>query len=401
MSAYICDGIRTPFGKYGGILSRIRTDDLAAIPIRQLIQRNPKIELSGIDEVILGCANQSGEDNRNVARMSLLLAGLPESVSGITVNRLCASGLEAVADAARKVRLKEANLVIAGGVENMSRAPFVMGKSDSPFSRDINLQDTTMGWRFINPLMQASYGVDTMPQTGENVAREFKISREAQDAFAFRSQVRTARAQESGLFREEICPVELPKSKKQLHSEFVDKDEHPRSTSLEALAKLKGVVTSDGTVTAGNSSGINDGSCALIIASEEAVKKYQLNPIARIIGSSSAGVRPSIMGMGPVPAVRKLLSLHNLELRNIDVIELNEAFASQAVAVLTELGLPVDGEFINPNGGAISLGHPLGASGARIVLHAALELRRRKGKYALATMCVGVGQGSALLLERV
>lgn len=398
---YICDGLRTPFGKYGGSLSHVRTDDLAAIPIKKLMERHPEIDPSLIDEVILGCANQSGEDNRNVARMALLLAGLPETVPGITVNRLCASGLEAIADGARKIRLGESDLIIAGGVENMTRSPFVMGKSEMAFGRTQKLEDTTMGWRFINPLMKEKYGVDTMPQTGENVAKEFNISRADQDAFALRSQERTARAQEKGIFNEEICSVELPKVKGQAEPQFFSVDEHPRATSIPALAKLKGVVTPDGTVTAGNASGVNDGAVALLLASEEAVKKYKLKPIARILGSAAKGVQPRIMGMGPVPAVNKLLSQHKLKISDIDVIELNEAFASQSIAVLRELKLPEDGEFINANGGAIALGHPLGASGARIVLHAALELRRRGGRYAIATMCVGVGQGSAMLIERV
>lgn len=392
--AYICDGVRTPFGKFGGGLAKVRADDLAAIPLSHLMKRNPSIDFGSIDEVILGCANQSGEDNRNVARMALLLAGLPVSVPGITVNRLCASGLEAIAYASRNIRLGESNLVMAGGVESMTRAPYVIGKSETAFGRIQKLEDTTMGWRFINPLMKDKYGVDTMPQTGERVAKEFNISREAQDAFAYRSQQRYAKALESGLFKEEICSV-------QVNDQTIEQDEHPRSTSMEALAKLKGIVEIGGTVTAGNSSGINDGSVGMLIASDEAIKKYNLRPIARIIGSQAAGVRPNIMGIGPVPAVNKLLTLNNLKISNIDVIELNEAFASQAVAVLRSLSLPEDGDFINPNGGAISLGHPLGASGARITLHAALELKRRGGRYAIATMCVGVGQGSAILLERV
>lgn len=392
--AYICDGIRTPFGKFGGGLAKVRADDLAAIPLSHLMKHNPLIDFGSIDEVILGCANQSGEDNRNVARMALLLAGLPDSVPGITVNRLCASGLEAVAYASRNIRLGESNLVIAGGVESMTRAPYVIGKSENAFGRTQKLEDTTMGWRFINPLMKDKYGVDTMPQTGERVAKEFNISRESQDAFAYRSQQRYAKALEQGLFKNEICSV-------QVNDQILEQDEHPRSTSMEALSKLKGIVEVGGTVTAGNSSGINDGSVGMLIASEEAIKKYNLKPIARIIGSQAAGVRPNIMGIGPVPAVNKLLISHNLKISNIDVIELNEAFASQALAVLRSLSLPEDGDFINPNGGAISLGHPLGASGARITLHAALELKRRGGRYAIATMCVGVGQGSAILLERV
>ena len=400
--AYICDGIRTPFGKYNGALSDVRTDDLAAIPIAELIKRNPNIDPSAFDEVLMGCANQSGEDNRNVARMAALLAGLPVDVPGMTLNRLCASGLETVSLAAKNIWAGESDLVIAGGVENMTRSPFVLGKSESAFDRNINLQDTTMGWRFINPKMEEIYGSEGMPKTGENVAEQFGISRVDQDAFAHRSQQRAAKAMEDGTLAKEICKVEIPRKKKSdPEVRIVDKDEHPRLSSPEVLAKLRGVVKPGGTVTAGNASGINDGSVALIIASEAAVKKYNLNPIARILGGQAAGLQPTIMGMGPVHAVNKLLAKKKVNLKDIGVIELNEAFASQSIAVLRELGLPEDGEFINPNGGAIALGHPLGASGARLILHAALEMQRRGEKYALATMCVGVGQGSALLMEKV
>ncbi len=392
--AYLCDGVRTPFGRYGGSLSQIRTDDLAALPLSELMKRNPQIDFSDIDEVLLGCANQSGEDNRNVARMALLLAALPESVPGITVNRLCASGLEAIAMGARSIRLGEGEMILAGGVENMTRSPYVLGKSETSFGRNQKLEDTTMGWRFINPLMKEKYGVDTMPETGERVAKEFNVSRIDQDKFSLRSQERYARAYEKGVFKEEICPVKI-------NGSVFDKDEHPRSSSLEALSKLKSIVEPGGTLTAGNSSGINDGSVGVLLASESMVKKYNLRPIVRILGSAAAGVRPNIMGIGPVPAVHKLLLQHKLKISDINVWELNEAFASQSLAVLRSLGLPEDGEFINANGGAIALGHPLGASGARITLHAALELRRRQGRYAVATMCVGVGQGSAILMERV
>ncbi len=392
--AYICDGIRTPFGKYGGALSHIRADDLAAIPLGELVRRNPQIDFTNLDEVLLGCANQAGEDNRNVARMALLLAGLPETVPGVTINRLCASGLEAIAMGSRNIRLGEGELVIAGGVESMTRAPFVLGKSEKAFGRTQNLEDTTMGWRFINPRMKEMYGVDTMPQTGEQVAKEFNVSREDQDKFSLRSQERYARAYDKGIFKEEICPVKIDGG-------MFEKDEHPRSTSMEKLSKLKSIVEHGGTLTAGNSSGINDGACALLLASESMVKKYNLRPIVRILGAASAGVTPSIMGIGPIPAVNKLLVQNKLKISDLDVIELNEAFASQSIAVLRSLGVPEDGDFVNANGGAIALGHPLGASGARITLHAALELRRRKGRYAVATMCVGVGQGSAILMERV
>ncbi len=400
--AYICDGIRTPFGKYNGALSHVRTDDLAAIPIAELLKRNPGIDPKAFDEVVMGCANQSGEDNRNIARMATLLAGLPVNVPAITLNRLCASGLESVSLAAKNIWAGESDLVIAGGVENMTRSPFVMGKGDSAFTRNMQLQDTTMGWRFINPKMEELYGTESMPKTGENVAEQYGISRADQDAFAHRSQEKAAKAMENGTLAKEICSVKIPsRNKKKPESIFVNQDEHPRLSSLEVLAKLRPVVKPDGTVTAGNASGINDGSVAMIVASEEAVKKYNLNPIARVLGGQAAGLQPTIMGMGPVNAVNKLLAKKKVNLKDIGVIELNEAFASQSLAVLRELGLPEDADFINPNGGAIALGHPLGASGARIVLHAALEMQRRDEKYALATMCVGVGQGSALLLEKV
>jgi 3-oxoadipyl-CoA thiolase len=399
---YLCDGVRTPFGRYGGTLASVRADDLAAVPLRAMMSRHPGLDWAALDEVILGCANQAGEDNRNVARMALLLAGLPHTVPGITVNRLCASGLDAIATAARAIRAGEAELILAGGVESMTRAPFVMGKPESAFGRAQTLEDTTMGWRFVNPALQAAYGTDTMPQTGERVAEVYGVSRESQDQFALRSQARTARAVENGVLAEEICPVTLPKQKGQAEPTIVSLDEHPRpGTTLEALAKLKGVVRPDGTVTAGNSSGINDGAAVVLVASETAVERHGLNPIARIVQSTSVGVLPAVMGIGPVPAVQKLLAASGLQLSQIDLFELNEAFASQSVAVLRELGLAEDAEFVNPNGGAIALGHPLGASGARLVLSAARELARRKSRYAVCTLCVGVGQGAALLLEGV
>ncbi len=399
---YICDGIRTPFGKYNGALKDVRTDDLAAIPIAELLKRNPNIDPLAFDEVLMGCANQSGEDNRNVARMATLLAGLPVDVPAMTLNRLCASGLESISLAAKNIWAGESDLVIAGGVENMTRSPFVMGKSSSAFDRNMKLEDTTMGWRFVNPKLEELYGTEAMPKTGENVAEQFGISRADQDAFAHRSQERADRAMKDGTLAKEICPVAIPsQNKKNPEPTYFSEDEHPRLSSLDVLAKLRPVVKADGTITAGNASGINDGSVALIIASEEAVKKYNLKPIARILGGQAAGLAPTIMGMGPVHAVNKLLAKKKVNIKDVGVIELNEAFASQAIAVLRELGLPEDGDFINPNGGAIALGHPLGASGARIVLHAALEMQRRGEKYALATMCVGVGQGSALLLEKV
>lgn len=400
-NAYLCAGLRTPFARYGGGLADIRPDDLAALTLHELIKRQPNIDPAAIDDVILGCANQSGEDNRNVARMALLLAGLPPSVPGITVNRLCASGLDAVIAASRNIRLKEGNLILAGGVESMTRAPLVMGKPKAAYDRMQKLEDTTMGWRFINPRLKELYGVDTMPQTAETVAREFHISRSSQDAFALRSQERYSKANAKGLFQAEILPVALPLEKGQREPVVLSKDEHPRETTLEGLAKLKGVVENNGTVTAGNSSGINDGAVALTIASEEAIKRFDLKPIVRIVSGTAVGVLPRIMGIGPVPAIQKILEMNKLTLQQIDLLEINEAFAAQAVAVLRELRLPEDADFVNPNGGAIALGHPLGASGARLALHAALELQRRQGRYAICSLCVGVGQGSALLLERV
>jgi 3-oxoadipyl-CoA thiolase len=397
--AYICDGIRTPIGRYGGGLAGVRVDDLAAIPLTALQARNPQVDWSAVDDVILGCANQAGEDNRNVARMALLLAGLPESVTGITVNRLCASGIEAVTQGARAIRTGEAQLVIAGGVEGMSRAPYVMGKADTAWSRNAKIEDTTMGWRFVNPLMQARFGVDPMIDTAENVAAEFAIARADQDAFALRSQQRCAAAQAAGRFAIEITPVIIKGRKGDTRVEF---DEHPRAdTTLDSLAKLKGVVRADGTVTAGNASGINDGSCALLLASETALQRYGLQPLARVVATATAGVAPRIMGIGPVPAVRKLLQHTGLSMADIDVIELNEAFAAQALAVTRQLGLADEDARVNPNGGAIALGHPLGASGARLAMTAARQLQQTGGRYALCTMCIGVGQGIAMLIERV
>ena len=399
-NAFICDGIRTPFGRYGGSLSSVRTDDLAAIPLKALMERNPSIDWSVVDDVILGCANQAGEDNRNVARMALLLAGLPQTVPGTTVNRLCGSSLDAVSIAARAIKTGENFLVIAGGVESMSRAPFVMAKSDSAFSRSMKLEDTTIGWRFVNPLMKAQYGVDSMPETGENVAEEFRISRQDQDAFAYRSQRRAAAAVKSGALAEEITAVTVTSCKGA--SVIVDKDEHLRpDTTLEALAGLEPIVRPNGTITAGNASGVNDGACALLLASEEATKCFGLMPLARVVASAAAGVAPRIMGMGPAPATRKALALAKLAITDMDVIELNEAFASQALAVLRDLGIPDDAAHVNPNGGAIAIGHPLGASGARLVTTAVRQLQRMRGRYALCTMCIGVGQGIAMVLERV
>jgi acetyl-CoA acyltransferase len=398
-TAYICDAIRTPIGRYGGALASIRTDDLAALPIQALMQRNPSVDWSALDDVIYGCANQAGEDNRNVGRMALLLAGLPKEVSGSTVNRLCGSSMDAVATAARAIKSGEVDLLIAGGVESMTRAPFVMGKADSPFSRSLKLDDTTLGWRFINPAMKAKYGTDSMPETGEIVAEEFRISRHDQDAFALRSQQRAAEAQRTGRLAQEIVPVSIPQKKGD--PILFSADEHPRETTMEALAKLKGVVKPEGTVTAGNASGINDGSCALLLASESAAKRHGLTPKARVVAAATAGVAPRIMGMGPAPATRKVLAKSNLTLSNINVIELNEAFASQALAVLRDLGVPDDAPHVNPNGGAIALGHPLGASGARLVTTALYQLHRTHSRYALCTMCIGVGQGIALILERV
>ena len=397
--AYICDAIRTPIGRYGGALAQIRADDLAALPIRALVDRNPKVDWAELDDVILGCANQAGEDNRNLARMAGLLAGLPQSSGGVTLNRLCGSGLDAVAMAARSICTGESELVIAGGSESMSRAPFVMPKAAHAFDRNAEIYDTTMGWRFVNPRMRDAYGDDTMPSTAENVAEEFQVKREDQDAFALRSQQRTAAAQESGRLAVEIIGVEVQRRKGDPLT--VDQDEHPRATSLEALAKLKPIVRKDGTVTAGSSSGINDGAAALVVASEAAAKRNGLTPRARILGAAIAGVPPRIMGIGPAPATEKLLKRLGLKIEQMDVIELNEAFAAQALAVLRQLGLPDDADHVNPNGGAIALGHPLGMSGARLALTATEELQRRGGKYALATMCIGVGQGIALALERV
>lgn len=397
--AYICDAIRTPFGRYGGALSSIRTDDLAALPMKALMERNPSADWNALDDVIYGCANQSGEDNRNVGRMALLLAGLPVEVPGVTVNRLCGSSLEAAALGARAIRCGEADLILAGGVESMSRSPFVMPKADAAFSRAAKIEDTTIGWRFINPMMKARYGVDSMPETAEIVAEEYGVSREDQDAFALRSQQRAAQAIRSCFLSQEIVSVVIPLKKGEPKNFTVD--EHPRETSLEALSKLPGVVKLGGTVTAGNASGINDGACALLLASESAAKRHGLTPKARVVASGAAGVAPRIMGMGPVPASRKVLAKTGLKIGEMDVIELNEAFAAQALAVLRELGLPDDGPNVNPNGGAIALGHPLGASGARLITTAVYQLVRTKGKYALCTMCIGVGQGIAVVLERV
>jgi 3-oxoadipyl-CoA thiolase len=398
--AFLCDGVRTPIGRYAGVLAKVRTDDLAAVPIRALMARNPDVEWGAVDEVYLGCANQAGEDNRNVARMALLLAGLPDSVGGVTLNRLCASGLEAVATAARAVRAGDVDLAIAGGVESMSRAPFVMGKAQEPFQRTSEIYDTTIGWRFVNPVLKAQYGIDSMPETGENVAEEHQVTRADQDKFALRSQQRAGRAIASGFFAEEIVPVEAPGGKG--GPIRVEKDEHPRpDTTLEGLAKLKTPFRNPGTVTAGNASGVNDGAAAMIIASEAAVKRHGLKPRARVIGAASAGVPPRIMGIGPVPATRKLMQRHKLKITEFDVIELNEAFAAQSLAVLRQLGLPDDAEHVNPNGGAIALGHPLGMSGARLALTTMHQLEKTGGKLGLATLCVGVGQGAALALERV
>ena len=397
--AYICDAIRTPFGRYGGALSSVRTDDLGAAPLKALMARNPQVDWAALTDVIYGCANQAGEDNRNVARMSALLAGLPIEVPGGTVNRLCGSGLDALGTAARAIRSGEAGLMIAGGVESMSRAPFVMPKAESAFSRANAVYDTTIGWRFINKLMKERYGVDSMPETAENVAVDFKIEREAQDRMALASQLKAVAAQKSGFFDAEITPVVIPQKKGD--PVVVNQDEHPRETSLEALAKLKGVVRADGSVTAGNASGVNDGSCALLLASEAAAARHGLTPRARVVGMATAGVAPRIMGIGPAPATRKVLELTGLSLAQMDVIELNEAFAAQGLAVLRDLGLSDDDARVNPNGGAIALGHPLGASGARLATTAVNQLHRIKGRYALCTMCIGVGQGIAVVLERV
>jgi 3-oxoadipyl-CoA thiolase len=399
-TAFICDGIRTPIGRYGGSLAGIRADDLAALPIKALMARNPDMDWSRIDDVIMGAANQSGEDNRNVARMASLLAGLDTAVPGCTVNRLCGSGMDAVSIAARAIKAGEADLMIAGGSESMSRAPFVMNKGSNAYDRDVSMYDTTMGWRFINKLMKAQYGAESMPETAENVAEEFNISREAQDRFALNSQIRAQRAQENGFFDGEITPVEVRAGRKE--TRMFARDEHPRAgVSLEKMAALPAPFRDGGSVTAGNASGINDGACAMIIASEAAIKTHNLTPRARIAGTAVAGVEPRIMGIGPVPASRKLLAQIGVKLGDISVIELNEAFAAQGLAVMRELGLSDDAEHVNPNGGAIALGHPLGMSGARLVLTAARELENRKGRYALCTMCIGVGQGIAMLIERV
>ena len=397
--AYICDAQRTPFGRYGGALSSVRTDDLGAIPIRALMARHPQVDWSALDDVIYGCANQAGEDNRNVARMAALLAGLPIEVPGATVNRLCGSGLDALGTAARAIRAGEAQLLIAGGVESMSRAPFVMPKAESAFSRANAVYDTTIGWRFVNRLMKEKYGVDSMPETAENVALEFGIDRQAQDRMALASQRKAVAAQQAGFFDAEITPVTLAQRKGD--PIVVSKDEHPRETSLESLAKLKGVVRPDGSVTAGNASGVNDGACALLVASETAAAQHGLKPRARIVGMASAGVAPRIMGIGPAPATRKVLALTGLRLSQMDVVELNEAFAAQGLAVLRQLGLADDDARVNPNGGAIALGHPLGASGARLATTAVNQLHRIQGRYALCTMCIGVGQGIAMVIERV
>jgi len=397
--AFICDAIRTPIGRYGGALKDVRADDLGAIPLRALQERNPTVDWSLVDDIIFGCANQAGDDNRNVARMSLLLAGLPIAVPGTTINRLCGSGMDAIGNAARAIKSGDTSLIIAGGVESMTRAPFVMGKADSAFSRNAQIFDTTIGWRFVNPQMRALYGVDSMPETAENVATDFQINREDQDAFALRSQAKASAAQANGTLADEITPVIIPQKKGDpvtvLH------DEHPRATSMEALAKLKGIVRPDGTVTAGNASGVNDGACAVLLADEESAKRYGLTPRARIVGMATAGVAPRVMGIGPVPAVQKLLMQTGITLDQIDVIELNEAFAAQGLAVLRQLGIADDDPRVNPNGGAIALGHPLGMSGARLVTTATYQLHRSGGRYALCTMCIGVGQGIAILIKRV
>jgi 3-oxoadipyl-CoA thiolase len=398
--AFICDAIRTPVGRYGGTLSTIRTDDLASLPLKALMERNPKVDWNAIEDVVYGCVNQAGEDNRNVARMALLLAGLPVEVPGATVNRLCGSGLNAVGMIARAIKTGEVSLAIAGGVESMTRAPFVLAKSDSAFSRSAKIEDTTIGWRFVNPLMKAKYGVDAMADTAENVAEEWKVSRADQDAFALRSQQRWAKANAAGFFKGEIIPVKVPQKKGD--PKIFDTDEHPRpDTTLEVLAKLKGIVKEGGTVTAGNASGVNDGSAAMLIANESAAAKHGLVPRARVVAMAVAGVAPRIMGIGPVPASRKVLSVAGLKIDQMDVIELNEAFAAQGIAVMRDLGLEDGAPHVNPNGGAIAIGHPLGASGARLVATAVSQLHAVKGRYALCTMCIGVGQGIALVLERV
>ena len=397
--AFICDAIRTPFGRYGGSLSSVRADDLGALPIAALIARNKDVDWGAVDDLFYGCANQAGEDNRNVGRMAALLAGLPSAVPANTINRLCGSGMDAVGTAARAIKAGEANLIIAGGVESMTRAPFVMAKADSAFSRAAKIEDTTLGWRFVNPLMKAKYGIDSMPETAENVAVEFNINRLDQDAFALRSQQRWAQAHAEGFFKDEIVPVTIHGKKGE--SRVFDTDEQPRETSMEALAKLKGVVLPDGTVSAGNASSLNDGACALLLAGETTAARNGLTPRARVVGMATAGLAPRIMGFGPSPAVKKLLLQTGLRLDQMDVIELNEAFAAQGLAVMRDLGLPDDAAHVNPNGGAIALGHPLGASGARLVTTAVNQLHRIKGRYALCTMCIGVGQGIAIIVERV
>ncbi|MDR6470577.1 acetyl-CoA C-acetyltransferase [Paraburkholderia graminis] len=397
--AFLCDAIRTPIGRYAGSLSSVRADDLGAVPLKALMERNPNVDWNAIDDVIYGCANQAGEDNRNVARMSLLLAGLPQAVPGSTVNRLCGSGMDAVGIAARAIKSGEAALMVAGGVESMSRAPFVMGKATSAFSRQADIYDTTIGWRFVNPLMKQMYGVDSMPETGENVASDYNISRADQDAFALRSQQKAARAQKDGTLAQEIVGVTIAQKKGDPIT--VSQDEHPRETSLETLAKLKGVVRPDGTVTAGNASGVNDGAAALVLANEETAKRFGLTPRARVLGIATAGVAPRVMGIGPAPATQKLLARLNMTIDQFDVIELNEAFASQGIAVLRTLGVADDDARVNPNGGAIALGHPLGMSGARLVTTAMYQLQRTQGRFALCTMCIGVGQGIAIAIERV
>ena len=397
--AYLCDAVRTPIGRYGGALATVRTDDLAAVPIRALVERNAGVDWGAVDDVVYGCANQAGEDNRNVGRMALLLAGLPADVPGTTVNRLCGSSMDAIAIAARAIKSGETSLMIAGGVESMSRAPFVIAKATEAFSRAAKIEDTTIGWRFVNPLMKAKYGIDSMPETAENVAAEFGVARADQDAFALRSQQRAAAAIAAGRLAEEIVPVTIPAKKGD--PVVVSRDEHPRETTLESLARLKGVVRPDGTVTAGNASGVNDGSCATLVASEDAARRHGLTPRARIVAAAVAGVAPRIMGFGPAPAMRKVLALAGLTLADMDVIELNEAFAAQALAVTRDHGLADDDARVNPNGGAIALGHPLGASGARLVTTALYQLHRTRGRYALCTMCIGVGQGIAMVIERV
>jgi 3-oxoadipyl-CoA thiolase len=397
--AFICDAIRTPVGRYGGALSSVRADDLGAVPLRALMERNKDVDWNAVDDLIFGCANQAGEDNRNVARMSALLAGLPDSVPGTTINRLCGSGMDAIGVAARAIKSGEAALMLAGGVESMSRAPFVQGKATSAFSRQAEIYDTTIGWRFVNPLMQKMYGVDSMPETGENVATDYKVSREDQDAFALRSQQKAARAQKDGTLAQEIVPVSI--AQKKGDPVLVSQDEHPRETSLEALAKLKGVVRPDGTVTAGNASGVNDGAAALLLADEDSAKRFGLVPRARVLGIATAGVAPRVMGIGPAPASQKLMKRLGMSIDQFDVIELNEAFASQGLAVLRLLGIADDDPRVNPNGGAIALGHPLGMSGARLVTTATYQLHRTGGRFALCTMCIGVGQGIAIAIERV